>query len=104
MGAGLLQPTHIIFVIAIALLVFGPKKLPEMGRSIGNGIREFKESMDGSGPSEPAVHHTEAHDQAPAAQPERNRVADLPPAATAPIHAPVEPRTTTAGGGTRVSR
>ena len=45
MGAGLLQPTHIIFVIAIALLVFGPKKLPEMGRSIGKGMREFKSSI-----------------------------------------------------------
>ena len=49
MGAGLLQPTHIIFVIVIALLVFGPKRLPEMGRSIGHGIREFKDSMDGNG-------------------------------------------------------
>ena len=49
MGAGLLQPTHIIFVIVIALLVFGPKRLPEMGRSIGHGIREFKDSIDGNG-------------------------------------------------------
>jgi sec-independent protein translocase protein TatA len=104
MGTGLLQPTHIIFVIAIALLVFGPKKLPEMGRSIGNGIREFKESMDGnSSPSEPAVHHNEATSDAPAAAPVHNRVADLPPAAAAPIHAPVEPRTP-AASGPRVSR
>ena len=47
MGAGLLQPTHIIFVIVIALLVFGPKRLPEMGRSLGRGMREFKDSISG---------------------------------------------------------
>ena len=103
MGAGLLQPTHIIFVIAIALLVFGPKKLPEMGRSIGNGIREFKESMDGSGPSEPTVHHNEATSDHPAAAPEHSRVADLPPAAAAPITAPVPPRPAERNGST-VSR
>jgi sec-independent protein translocase protein TatA len=103
MGAGLLQPTHIIFVIAIALLVFGPKKLPEMGRSIGNGIREFKESMDGTSSSEPTVHHSEAQPETPATAPVHNRVADLPPAAVAPIHAPVPPAAAPRPGST-VSR
>lgn len=42
-------PMEIILVLGIALLVLGPKKLPEAGRSIGRGMREFKESLTGSG-------------------------------------------------------
>jgi sec-independent protein translocase protein TatA len=38
---------ELILVLAIALIVLGPKKLPEAGRSIGNGMREFKESLSG---------------------------------------------------------
>jgi sec-independent protein translocase protein TatA len=40
-----ISPIQIIIVLVIALLVFGPKRLPEMGRSIGRGIREFKGSL-----------------------------------------------------------
>lgn len=42
---GLLQPTHLLVILAIALFVFGPKKLPELGQGLGKGIRSFKESM-----------------------------------------------------------
>jgi sec-independent protein translocase protein TatA len=38
---------EILIVLAIALIVFGPKRLPEMGRSLGKGIREFKDSITG---------------------------------------------------------
>ena len=38
---------EILIVLAIALIVFGPKRLPEMGRSLGKGIREFKDSVTG---------------------------------------------------------
>jgi sec-independent protein translocase protein TatA len=38
---------EIIIVLIIVLIVFGPKRLPEMGRSLGRGIREFKESVTG---------------------------------------------------------
>lgn len=41
------SPIQIIIVLVIALIVFGPKKLPEMGRSLGRGIREFKASVTG---------------------------------------------------------
>ena len=39
------RPLELIIVLAIALIVLGPKKLPEFGRSIGSGMREFKESL-----------------------------------------------------------
>jgi sec-independent protein translocase protein TatA len=45
MFEGLFQPMHLIIVLFIALLVFGPKKLPELGKGLGDGIRSFKSSM-----------------------------------------------------------
>jgi sec-independent protein translocase protein TatA len=42
MFEGLLQPMHLLVIFGIALLVFGPKKLPELGKGIGEGIRGFK--------------------------------------------------------------
>ena len=41
------QPTHLIFIFVVALLVLGPKRLPEVGRSLGKGIRDFKGAMSG---------------------------------------------------------
>jgi sec-independent protein translocase protein TatA len=40
-------PLELVVILAIALIVLGPKKLPEVGRSIGKGMREFKESLSG---------------------------------------------------------
>ena len=45
MFAGLFQPMHLLVIFGIALLVFGPKKLPELGKGIGEGIRSFKSAM-----------------------------------------------------------
>ena len=42
MFEGLFQPMHLLVIFGIALLVFGPKKLPELGKGIGEGIRGFK--------------------------------------------------------------
>ncbi len=42
---GLFQPMHLLLIFGIALLVFGPKKLPELGKGIGDGIRGFKSAM-----------------------------------------------------------
>ncbi len=55
-------PTELIFVLVIALVILGPKRLPELGRSLGSGMREFKESVNrpakreevpGEGPATP---------------------------------------------------
>ena len=45
MFEGLFQPMHLLLIFGIALLVFGPKKLPELGKGIGEGIRGFKSAM-----------------------------------------------------------
>ncbi len=39
-----LQPIHLIFILAVALLIFGPSRLPEIGKAIGSSIREFREA------------------------------------------------------------
>ncbi len=45
MFEGLLQPTHLILIAGIALLIFGPKKLPELGKGLGESIRGFKAAI-----------------------------------------------------------
>ncbi len=42
---GLLQPTHLLFIMILLLIFFGGKKLPELGRGLGAGIKEFKEAL-----------------------------------------------------------
>ena len=48
-----LSPIQVLIVLAIALVVFGPKRLPEMARGIGKGLREFKEGITTDEPSAP---------------------------------------------------
>ncbi len=50
---GLFQPTHLLVILVIALFVFGPKKLPELGQGLGKGIRSFKDSMRNATADEP---------------------------------------------------
>jgi sec-independent protein translocase protein TatA len=45
MFEGVFQPMHLLVIFAIALLIFGPKKLPELGKAIGEGIRGFKSAI-----------------------------------------------------------
>jgi sec-independent protein translocase protein TatA len=62
----ILQPTHLIFLLLVALLVLGPKRLPEAGRAMGKGLRSFRGAVDGI--------HDEAsnllHDDEPVNEPE----------------------------------
>ena len=49
MFEGLFQPMHVLFILVVALVFFGPGKLPELGAGLGKGIREFRKAMaDGS--------------------------------------------------------
>jgi sec-independent protein translocase protein TatA len=59
MFEGLFQPMHLLVLLGIALLVFGPKKLPELGKGLGEGIRIFKSAIKGDeGESSVGDHHT----------------------------------------------
>ena len=60
---GLFQPTHLLLILGIALLVFGPKKLPELGRALGESIRVFKKGFDEEPP--PRVPPTPKQDEPP---------------------------------------
>ncbi len=52
MFSGLESPMHLLIVLIIAVLVLGPKRLPEAARGVGTGIRHFKESLEGKEPAE----------------------------------------------------
>ena len=63
MFEGILQPGHLLLILFVALLVFGPKKLPELGKGLGEAIRGFKKSLnenDRSAPLAPAPQKSEA--------------------------------------------
>ena len=48
MFRGLLQPMHLLIILAVVLIIFGPGKLPEMGSAIGKALRGFKQAMSES--------------------------------------------------------
>ncbi len=56
---GLFQPMHLLVIFGIALLVFGPRKLPELGKGIGDGIRGFKSAMRETVAEEPTEANTD---------------------------------------------
>jgi sec-independent protein translocase protein TatA len=63
-----------IIILIVLLVVFGPKRLPEMGRSLGRGMREFKDSITGKDDDEPRELPQTAEDEpAPAPPPPRER-------------------------------
>jgi sec-independent protein translocase protein TatA len=53
MGLGALQPGHLIVILAIVLLIFGPRKLGELGKALGSGVKDFKKGADVGDSSRP---------------------------------------------------
>jgi sec-independent protein translocase protein TatA len=69
MGTGLFSPLHIVILLLVALLLFGAKRLPEIGRSLGTGMREFKDSVQGiNEPTKVQAQASELPPPAPAAE------------------------------------
>ncbi len=64
MGSGLLTPGHLVIVLVIALLVLGPKRLPELGRSLGSGMRGFKDAIEGEDEDEASAQSAVAESSA----------------------------------------
>ena len=63
---GLFQPMHLLFILAIVLIIFGPGKLPDLGRGLGKGIREFKDALRGGIGGQPERNITPAVTVGPA--------------------------------------
>jgi sec-independent protein translocase protein TatA len=66
----ILQPTHLLIVLVVALLVLGPKRLPAAGRALGQGLREFRSSITGE--------HEDAHGAAQATIPTSEETTPAP--------------------------
>ena len=90
-----LQPTHLIFILVVALLVLGPKRLPEVGRALGRGMRDFRDAMSGADRDQlDEAPSDSASAQTPTAEPTAAPAAPAEPV-TAPT--PASPPAETAG-------
>jgi len=98
MFEGLFQPMHLLLILGIALLFFGPKRLPELGKGLGTSIRDFRDAMSGQKPEDKANSQLEAPKTAagavgtplpnPAAQAPTAPAAPAPPSQAAPPQGP----------------
>jgi len=87
----LLTPGHIILVLVGALLIFGPKRLPDIGKSLGKGIREFKGALNHITDDEPATSSTPAP-VPPAVTPQAPVMPTPPAPAQGPVDTPPAPQ------------
>lgn len=91
MVGDILQPTHLLFVLVVALLVLGPKRLPEVGRSLGRTMRDFRSALSGEEPHQTIVDTTSTAPVTPAPAPAPAPAPEADVAAQ-PAEAPEDPR------------
>ncbi|MGH2916455.1 MAG: twin-arginine translocase TatA/TatE family subunit [Solirubrobacteraceae bacterium] len=107
MVGDILQPTHLLFILVVALLVLGPKRLPEVGRQLGNGLRDFRAAINGerserheevyappvgaTATAAPAAEHPYVPPATPEAASDPAMDADYSPPPTDAEHMPVPP-------------
>ncbi len=84
----ILQPTHLLFVLVVALLVLGPKRLPEAGRALGKGLRDFRMAIGGDEDHSGSIPSAAATAPPPEAM--------VPPAAAPPVETTPAPSDTAA--------
>jgi len=65
MFTGIMQPTHLLILLAVALIFLGPKRLPDAGRALGQGLREFKDSIGHEPPPAPPEVAETAEEETP---------------------------------------
>lgn len=89
MVGDILQPTHLLFILVVALLVLGPKRLPEVGKSLGRGLRDFRQAISGEDdePSSDFMGQPIEDVTSPASAPEATSPASTAPAPPAPATA-----------------
>lgn len=79
----ILQPTHLLFILVIALLVLGPKRLPEVGRALGRGLRDFRNALNTDDLRDQMISPPTTHTDTPTSQ-EQARAAETPVANESP--------------------
>lgn len=63
MGVGVLQPWHLIVIVVIVLVIFGPGKLPTLGKAVGDSVRDFKKAVNNDEPAGSAEAHAQPGSQ-----------------------------------------
>lgn len=89
---GLDNPLHIFFLLVILLLVFGAKRLPELGRSLGTGMRGFKETVSGEGHPGHSEHPEHPGNSGHSGQVEQLSAASSEPVSLPPLSEPAPER------------
>lgn len=84
MVTDILQPTHLLFILVVALLVLGPKRLPEVARTLGNGLRDFRSAISGDDDERPGRpgHYALLEEDDPHPAPTQPSAAEPAPAPT----------------------
>ncbi len=89
----ILQPTHLLLILVVALIVLGPKRLPEVGRSLGRGLRDFRHALSGEDHEHESLHETAVAAPQPTAPaqptPQSQMEAPAQPVPTQPLEQPV---------------